>query len=202
MSRSGSAERTTKETTIHASVELDGTGRTSICTGIGFLDHLLDSLARHSFMDVELEAKGDLHVDDHHTTEDCGIVLGRALDLALAERVGIRRFGDARVPLDEALAECAIDVGGRYFADIRPRPDPLTGADLWLDLVPHMLESLAREARLSVHIEVRGARSAHHHCEAMVKAFARAFRTATELDPRLEGADGSMTVASAKGTIR
>lgn len=202
MSRTGSAERTTAETTIRASVELDGTGRASISTGIGFLDHLLDSLARHSLMDLEVDAKGDLHVDEHHTTEDCGIVLGRTLDIALAERSGIRRFGDARVPLDEALADCAIDAGGRYLCVIRPRPDAMSGADPWLELVPHMLESLAREARLTVHLEVNGARSAHHHGEAMVKAFARALRTAIELDPRLADAHGSRSVASTKGTLR
>lgn len=202
MSRTGSAQRTTAETTIRASLDLDGTGRASISTGIGFLDHLLDSLARHSLIDLELEAKGDLHVDEHHTTEDCGIVLGQALDVALAERAAIRRFGDARVPLDEAVADCAMDVGGRYLCVIRPRPEATAGADAWLELVPHMLESLAREARLTVHLEVRGARSTHHHCEAMVKAFARALRTATEQDPRLTAATGSRSIASTKGTLR
>ncbi|CAN5739686.1 imidazoleglycerol-phosphate dehydratase HisB [soil metagenome] len=206
MSRAAAAERTTTETTIRAVVDLDGRGRAQIDTGVGFLDHLLDLFARHSLIDVELNASGDLHVDAHHTAEDCGIVLGRALDGALAERAGIRRFGDARIPMDEALADCAIDLSGRFHADISPRPSAVDGGDPWLELVPHMLESLAREARLNVHLEVRKARSVHHHCEAMVKAFARALRAAVELDPRLAaGAVGEgepAVVPSSKGTLR
>ncbi|HUG47131.1 MAG TPA: imidazoleglycerol-phosphate dehydratase [Candidatus Limnocylindria bacterium] len=204
MSRAAAAERTTAETTIRAAVELDGRGRATVDTGVGFLDHLLVLFARHSLIDVELTARGDLHVDPHHTAEDCGIVLGRALDDALGERAGIRRFGDVRVPMDEALADCAVDVSGRYHADISPRPSATDGADPWLELLPHMLESLAREARLTVHLEVRKARSAHHHCEAMVKSFARALQTAVELDPRLAGTGegAGAEVPSSKGTLR
>jgi len=201
-SRSATAERTTAETTIRASVELNGTGRSTVSTGIGFLDHLLELFARHALVDLELTARGDVTVDEHHTAEDCGIVLGRALDLALAERTGIRRFGEARVPMDEALAECALDLGGRFHADIGPRPEVMAGGDPWLELLPHLLESLAHEARLTVHLEVRKARSVHHHCEAMVKAFARALRMAAEFDPRLAAADGAAAVPSTKGTLR
>jgi imidazoleglycerol-phosphate dehydratase len=202
MSRIGNAERITAETTIRVSLELDGTGRATVATGIGFLDHLLELLARHALVDLEIDASGDTAVDDHHTAEDSGIVIGRALEVALGERAGIRRFGDARVPMDEALAGCAIDLGGRYFADIRPRPDALAATDPWLELLPHLLESLAREARMTVHLEVHGARSAHHHCEAMVKAFARALREAVELDPRLAGANDEAAMPSTKGTLR
>lgn len=200
--RSGAAERTTTETTIRASVELDGIGRSTVGTGIGFLDHIVELFARHALVDLELTARGDVDVDEHHTAEDCGIVLGRALDLALGERAGIRRFGEARVPMDEALAECVVDLSGRFYADISPRPDMAPGGDPWLELLPHLLESLAREARLTVHLEVRKARSVHHHCEAMVKAFARAFRMAAEPDPRLAAAEGTTSVPSSKGTLR
>jgi imidazoleglycerol-phosphate dehydratase len=203
MARTASAERSTSETTIRGAIDLDGRGEAQVKTGSGFLDHLLELFARHSLIDVELTASGDLHVDEHHTAEDCGIVLGRAIDAALADRAGIRRFGDVRVPMDEALAECAIDVSGRYHADIAPRPAAVDGSDPWLELVPHMLESLAREARLTIHLEVRKARSVHHHCEAMVKAFARALRQAVEPDPRLTGAgaNGAAAVPSSKGTL-
>jgi imidazoleglycerol-phosphate dehydratase len=196
MTRIGSVERTTGETAIRVRVDLDGTGAGRIATGIGFFDHLLDQLARHGRLDLEVEASGDLVVDEHHTVEDTGIALGRALDTALGDRAGIGRFGDARVPLDEALAQAVIDLGGRAFSRIEPRPDPLAGANPWLELVPHFLESLARETRMTLHLEVRGALSAHHHAEAAMKAFARALRQAVEPDPRAAG-----SVPSTKGTL-
>jgi imidazoleglycerol-phosphate dehydratase len=202
MARRGIAERTTSETAIRASVELDGTGRATVRTGIGFLDHLLELLARHALVNLKVEARGDTDVDVHHTAEDTGIVIGRALEVALGDRAGIRRFGDARVPMDEALGDCALDLGGRFYADIRPRPDATAGGDPWLELLPHLLESLAREARIAMHLEVRGARSVHHHCEAMAKAFARALRVAVELDPRLAGQEGAAAIPSTKGTLR
>ncbi|MDP8905889.1 MAG: imidazoleglycerol-phosphate dehydratase [Chloroflexota bacterium] len=208
MPRTGGAERVTRETTIRASVDIDGTGAATIDTGLGFLDHLFELLARHALIDLELTARGDLHVDAHHTAEDCGLLLGRALDGALAERAGIRRYGAARLPMDEALADCALDVSGRFYADIAPRPSATDGRDEWLELVPHMLEALAREAGLTVHLEVTKARSVHHHCEAMVKAFARALREAIEPDPRLAALDQSRSgstpaaVPSTKGVLR
>ncbi len=198
MTRIGSSERTTAETSIRVSVDLDGSGQGTISTGIGFFDHLLDQLARHGRLDLEVSATGDLVVDEHHTVEDTGIAIGRAIDEALGDRSGIGRFGDTRVPLDEALAECVIDLGGRAFSRIEPRPDPLAGANPWLELLPHFLESLAREARMTLHVDVRGALSAHHHAEATMKAFARALRAAVEPDPR--SAPGS--VPSTKGTLR
>ena len=197
MSRQARVERATAETTVRVAVVLDGTGQSRIATGIGFFDHLLEQMARHSLIDLEVEASGDVHVDEHHAVEDCGIVLGRALDQALGERAGIQRYGDARVPMDEALATCALDLGGRAWASITPRPDPLAGASPWLELLPHFLESLAREARLTLHLDVAGAASVHHHAEAAMKSFARALREALEPDPRRP----ALEVPSTKGMV-
>jgi imidazoleglycerol-phosphate dehydratase len=197
MTREARVERATAETTIRVAIDLDGTGRSRVETGIGFFDHMLDQLSRHSLVDLDVEARGDLEVDAHHTVEDCGILIGRALDQALGDRAGIRRYGDARIPMDEALATCAIDLGGRAYAVITPRPDPLAGADPWLELLPHFVESVAREARMTLHLDVAGAASVHHHVEAAMKAFARALREATELDPRLAPTE----VPSTKGSI-
>jgi imidazoleglycerol-phosphate dehydratase len=187
VSRVGSAERTTAETSVTVRLDLDGRGTSQVATGIGFFDHLLAQLARHALLDLEVRATGDLHVDEHHTVEDVGLVIGRALDEALGERAGIRRYGDVRLPMDEALALCAIDLGGRGYADVEPRPDPLAGANVWVELVPHFVEALAREGRFAVHLEVRKARSTHHLAEGAMKALARALRQAVELDPRLGG---------------
>ncbi len=197
MSRTASAERTTGETSVQVTVELDGTGTASVETGIGFFDHLLQLLARHSLVDLQVKAAGDLHVDEHHTVEDVGLVLGRAIDAALGDRAGIARYGDVRLPMDEALALCALDLGGRGFADVEPRPDPLAGASVWLELFPHFVETLAREARFAVHLEVRKARSTHHLVEGGVKALARSLRQAVEPDPRAPGSS-----PSTKGTLR
>ena len=198
MSRVARVERATAETTVRVTIDLDGTGTGRITTGIGFFDHQLEQLARHSLIDLELEASGDVLVDEHHTVEDCGIVLGRALDQALSDRRGIRRYGDARVPMDETLATCALDLGGRAWSSITPRPDPLVGANPWLELLPHFLESVAREGRITLHLDVAGAASVHHHVEAAMKSFARALRAAVEPDPRLSELD----VPSTKGTLR
>ena len=198
MSREGRIERATAETTVRITVGLDGTGSGRIATGIPFFDHMLEQLSRHSLIDLEVDASGDTVVDEHHTVEDCGIVLGRALDEALGDRRGIRRYGDARIPMDETLATCAIDLGGRAWSSITPRPDPLAGANPWLELLPHFLESVAREARMTLHLDVAGAASVHHHAEAAMKAFARALRIAVEPDPRLAETE----VPSTKGTLR
>jgi imidazoleglycerol-phosphate dehydratase len=197
MSREARIERATAETTVRVTVGLDGTGSGRIATGIGFFDHLLEQLTRHSLIDLEVEASGDVVVDEHHTVEDCGIVLGRALDEALGDRHGIRRYGDVRIPMDETLATCAVDLGGRAWSSITPRPDPLSGASPWLELLPHFLESVAREGRMTLHLDVVGAASVHHHAEAAMKAFARALRAAIEPDPRLSDRD----VPSTKGTL-
>jgi imidazoleglycerol-phosphate dehydratase len=199
MSRIGEVERTTAETTIRVWIDLDGSGRADVATPIGFLDHLLTLLARHALVDLAVTASGDVQVDEHHTVEDTALVLGRAIDRALGERTGIRRYGDVRLPMDEALASCAVDLGGRAHADVEPVPDPLTAANPWLELWPHFVETLAREARASVHLEVRKARSTHHLVEGGAKSLARALRQAWEPDPRLAGSDD---VPSSKGTLR
>lgn len=199
MTRIGAAERSTAETAIRIRVDLDGTGMASVATPIGFLDHLLTLLTRHALIDLEADVTGDTHVDEHHTVEDTALVLGRAIDQALGERTGITRYGDIRLPMDEALALCAVDLGGRAHADVEPVIDPMTAANAWLELWPHFVETLAREARASVHLEVRKARSTHHLVEAGAKALARALRQAWDPDPRLAGTDA---VPSSKGTLR
>jgi imidazoleglycerol-phosphate dehydratase len=198
MSRVGTTERTTAETSIRVRIDLDGSGVAAIETPIGFLDHLLELFARHALVDLEVSATGDTHVDEHHTVEDAALVLGRAIDEALGERRAIRRYGDVRLPMDEALALCAVDLGGRAASDVEPVPDPLTAANAWLELWPHFVETLAREARASVHLEVRKARSTHHLVEGGAKALARALRQAWEPDPRLD----PDAVPSSKGTLR
>lgn len=199
MSRIGSVERSTTETTIAIRVDLDGTGQASVESPIGFLDHLLTLFARHALLDLEATITGDVHIDEHHTVEDTALVLGRAIDEALGERAGIRRYGDVRLPMDETLALCAVDLGGRAYADVQPVPNPLTGTNAWLELWPHFVETLAREARAAIHLEVRKSRSTHHLVEGGAKALARALRQAWEPDPRLEGRD---SVPSSKGTLR
>jgi imidazoleglycerol-phosphate dehydratase len=197
VTRAATVERRTAETAVRVRVDLDGTGSAEIATPIGFLDHLLVLFARHALVDLAVEASGDVHVDEHHTVEDTALVLGRAIDEALGERAGIRRYGDVRLPMDEALALCAVDLGGRGHADVRPVPDPLAASNPWLELWPHFVETIAREARASVHLEVRGARSAHHLVEAGMKAMARSLRAAWEADPRLGDAS-----PSSKGSLR
>ena len=199
MSRIGNAERATAETTIRVRIDLDGSGRSEVTTPLGFLDHLLTLFARHALVDLEVTASGDVHVDEHHTVEDTALVLGRAIDEALGERAGIRRYGDVRLPMDEALALCAVDLGGRSYADVEPVPNPLIAANVWLELWPHFVETVAREARASVHLEVRKARSTHHLVEGGAKALARTLRQAWEPDPRLAGTE---SVPSSKGTLR
>ena len=202
MTRIGTAERTTAETSIRVRIDLDGTGRVTVETPIGFLDHLLTLFGRHALVDLDLHASGDVHVDEHHTVEDTALVLGQAIDEALGDRIGIRRYGDVRLPMDEALALVAVDLGGRAYADIEPRPDPLTAANVWLELWPHFVETLAREARASVHAEVLKARNTHHLVEGGTKALARSLRQAWELDPRLVDVDPEDAVPSSKGTLR
>ena len=186
--------RRTRETTIEVRLALDGTGLAVVETGIGFYDHLLGSLAHHGLLDLEIRAAGDLHVDEHHTVEDVALVLGAALDAALEDRAGIRRFGDAQVPMDEALAGAVIDVGGRPYAVIElPFRGERVGG-LPLQLVEHALESFARTARATLHLRGTG-RNDHHLAEAAFKALGRCLRDACERDPRRVGA------ASTKGSL-
>jgi imidazoleglycerol-phosphate dehydratase len=186
--------RATRETDVTVTLDLDGSGTADIQTGVGFYDHLLGSLAHHGLVDLAIRATGDLEVDDHHTVEDVALVLGAALAEALGDRAGIVRFGDATVPMDEAVATAIVDVGGRPYAVIDlPFRAERAGA-LSLQLVEHALEAFARTAGVTLH--VRGtARNDHHLAEAAFKALGRALRAATEPDPRRTG------LASTKGSI-
>jgi imidazoleglycerol-phosphate dehydratase len=184
--------RRTRETAIAITLDLDGAGDTRIATGLGFYDHLLGSLGHHGLFDVAIEAAGDLEVDEHHTVEDVAIVLGAAFAEALGDRAGIRRFGDASVPMDESIATAVVDVGGRPYAVVDlPFRGERVGA-LPLQLVEHALESFARTAGFGLHVRGAG-RNDHHLAEAAMKALALALRAACEPDPRRAG------VASTKG---
>jgi imidazoleglycerol-phosphate dehydratase len=192
--RAVSVSRSTRETTISIRLGLDGTGEAAIETGVGFYDHLLGSLAHHGLFDLEIRAQGDLGVDEHHTVEDVALVLGAAFAEALGDRAGIQRFGDARVPMDEAVASAVIDIGGRPYAVIEL---PFRGervGELPLQLVEHALEAFARTAGATLHVNGTG-RNDHHLAEAAFKALGRALRAASEPDPRRTG------VASTKGSL-
>ena len=186
--------RSTRETAITLTLDLDGSGSAAVATGIGFFDHLLTSFAHHGLFDLTVAATGDLHVDEHHTVEDVALVLGAALAEALGDRAGIRRFGDAAVPMDESVATAILDVGGRPYAVIDlPFRGERAGA-LPLQLVDHALESFARTSGTTLHLRGTG-RNDHHLAEAAFKALARALRSACEPDPRRAG------VASTKGSL-
>jgi imidazoleglycerol-phosphate dehydratase len=186
--------RRTRETEIDVTLDLDGEGRSGIATGIGFYDHLLTSLAHHGLFDLDIRAAGDLDVDEHHTVEDVALVLGAAFAEALGDRAGIRRFGEASVPMDESLATTVVDVGGRPYAviDLPFRGERVGGMPL--QLVEHALEAFARTLGATLHLRGTG-RNDHHLAEAAFKALARALRVACEPDPRREG------VASTKGSL-
>ncbi len=194
MSRTAEIKRDTKETQISLKLSLDG-GESSASTGVGFLDHMLDLLARHGRLGLELEAKGDLETGSHHTTEDVGIVLGQAIDQALGDRSGIRRYGSALVPMDEALAECAIDISGRPFIDFAADLPDVTIAGFEAELTEEFFRAVATNAKLTLHLWVRSGSNAHHMIEAGFKAFARALREAVSIDPDEPG------VPSTKGTL-
>jgi imidazoleglycerol-phosphate dehydratase len=196
MVRTANITRTTSETDIDLTLVLDGTGRADIATGIGFLDHMLTALARHGLFDLTIRATGDLHIDFHHTTEDVGIVLGRAFTQALGEKRGIRRFGQALVPMDEALAEAAVDISGRGLlvwdvAFERPKI-----GEMDTELFEEFFRALAANAGVTLHITRRAGHNAHHVAEACFKAAARALRMAVEVDPRVGDA-----IPSTKGAL-
>ena len=195
MTRTAKAVRGTSETDIGVSVDLDGTGEADVETGIGFFDHMLCALARHSLVDLTVRAKGDTQVDDHHTVEDTGIVLGQALREALGDKRGIRRFGSALVPLDEALVMAAVDVSGRgeLYWDVPIGPDKVGTFDT--ELGHEFFCGLAREAGVTLHLRLVCGSNAHHILEATFKACARALREALEDDPRVSG------VHSTKGSL-
>jgi imidazoleglycerol-phosphate dehydratase len=203
MNRTATVDRETKESKVHVSVDLDGSGRSDIATGVGFFDHMLTSFARHALVDLTATTDGDTHIDAHHTVEDTAIVLGQALREALGDKQGIRRFGDALVPLDEALVQCAVDVSGRPYCVHVGEPDGQayvvigggSGPGYAGSLTRHVFETVAFHAQVAVHVRVLSGRDPHHLVEAQFKAFARAFRDAVALDPRETG------VPSTKGTL-
>lgn len=192
--REGSYERETKETTIKCSIELDGKGETDVNTGIGFLDHMICQLAKHGRMDIKVFCKGDLHVDDHHTTEDCAIALGVAFDKALGERKGIERFGYSYAPLDEALSRVVVDISGRPYAcvDLGLKREKL--GQLSTEMIPHFLKSFATSAMITLHVDVIKGENDHHRAESAFKALAVALRQAIKTT-------GSNDVPSTKGVL-
>lgn len=195
MTRTAHLNRATKETDVDLTLALDGSGTASVDTGVGFFDHLLTSFATHGLFDLEVKTVGDLHIDDHHTTEDTALVLGSALADALGDRAGITRFGDVRVPMDEALAEAVVDVSGRPYAVIDLEFATPSLGNLSTQNIPHALEAFARTGGITLHLRARGAND-HHVAEAAVKALARALRAAVEIDRRRDRA-----IPSSKGAL-
>jgi imidazoleglycerol-phosphate dehydratase len=199
MSRTAQIERATSESKVTVEVDLDGSGVADVVTGVPFYDHMLTSLSRHSLIDLTVRADGDVHVDAHHTVEDVAIVLGQALRQALGDKFGIRRFGDAMVPLDEALVQVAVDVAGRPYCVHEGEPAgqeyALIGGHFMGSLTRHVLETLAFRAEIALHVRVLSGRDPHHIVEAQFKGVARALREAVALDPREGG------VPSTKGSL-
>ena len=188
--------RNTKETQIRVRLNLDGTGAAKLSTGIPFLEHMLDQVARHALLDLEIDAKGDLHIDAHHTVEDIGITLGQALAKAIGDKAGVRRFGHAYVPLDEALSRVVIDFSGRPGLEYHVTfPRALIG-EFDVDLVEQFFQGFVNHALVTLHVDNLRGDNAHHQCETVFKAFGRALRMAAELDPRSAGA-----VPSTKGQL-
>ena len=194
--RTADVTRNTAETRIRVTVNLDGTGKSTLATGIGFFDHMLDQIARHGAIDLTVEARGDLHIDGHHTVEDVGITLGQAVAKAIGDKTGIRRYGHAYVPLDEALSRVAIDFSGRPGLEMHV---PFTRAmigEFDVDLAHEFFQGFVNHALVTLHIDnLRGA-NAHHQCETVFKAFGRALRMAAELDPR-----AASSIPSTKGSL-
>jgi imidazoleglycerol-phosphate dehydratase len=199
VNRIGRIERTTKESTVAVEIDLDGAGKVEISTGVPFYDHMLTAFGVHGAFDLSVKATGDIEIDSHHTVEDVAIVLGKAIRQALGERAGIRRFGDAWIPMDETLAHAAVDVSGRPYCVHVGEPEMMTGfvvgGNYATVLNRHVFESIAFHAELALHVRVIHGRDPHHITEAEYKAVARALRAAVEADPRLTG------VPSTKGVL-
>jgi imidazoleglycerol-phosphate dehydratase len=195
VSRTSQIHRTTGETDVQLSLDLDGSGGGERATGIGFFDHLLDAIARHALLDLDVKVEGDLDTGAHHTVEDTGIALGQALDEALGDRAGIRRFGDAVVPMDEARAAAAIDISGRPFLSFEADFPAERVGEFDTDLAEEFLRAVASAAKLTLHVQVRAGTNTHHMVEASFKAFARALRVAVEDDDRVQD------VPSTKGVL-
>ncbi len=195
MARTATRTRKTRETDISVTLNLDGTGVCQVETGIGFLNHMLELFARHALIDLEVKASGDVNVDYHHTVEDVGLVLGSCLNQALGERCGIRRYGFFQLPMDEALCEVALDLGGRPFLSFASAMKHMKVRDFEVKLLEEFFRALTVEGRMNLHLRQIYGDEAHHVCEAMFKGFARALRMAVEADPRETG------IPSSKGTI-
>jgi len=196
MTRTGRAERTTKETSVLAEITLDGTGRVDVATGVGFFDHMLDQLGRHGLFDLTVKTEGDLHIDSHHTIEDTSLALGAAFREALGDKRGIVRFAHAAVPLDEALAQVTVDLSGRPYL-VHTEPEgmaPLIGS-YDTTMTRHILESFVAQAQVALHVHVPYGRNAHHIVECQFKALARALRAAAAIDP------GQPGIPSTKGAL-
>jgi imidazoleglycerol-phosphate dehydratase len=195
MARTATIDRKTAETNIQLTLDVDGSGKADIATGVGFLDHMLTLLAKHAAMDLKVRAKGDLEVDQHHTVEDTGICLGQALKDAIGDKAGIRRYGHFTLPMDEALATVAVDLGGRFALSIKADFPATRIGDFDTELVEEFWRAFAANALCNLHILVHYGRNSHHISEAIFKATARALRMAAEADPRMTG------VPSTKGTL-
>ena len=194
--RTAEVQRNTKETQIRVRLNLDGTGVAKLSTGIPFLEHMLDQVARHGMVDLDIEAKGDLHIDAHHTVEDIGITLGQAFVKAIGDKSGVRRYGHAYVPLDEALSRVVIDFSGRPGLTYEVKFTRALIGEFDADLVHEFFQGFVNHAQVTLHIDNLRGDNAHHQCETMFKAFARALRMAAEADPRAQG-----TVPSTKGSL-
>ena len=194
--RAAQTDRKTTETQVTLSVNVDGSGKATLATGIPFLDHMLDQVARHGMLDLDIQAKGDLDVDAHHTVEDIGITLGQAVARAVGDKKGIRRYGHAYVPLDEALSRAVIDFSGRPGLEYHVQFKRALIGEFDVDLVHEFFQGFANHAQVTLHIDNLRGDNAHHQCETMFKAFARALRMALEPDPRTAG-----TVPSTKGVL-
>jgi imidazoleglycerol-phosphate dehydratase len=194
--RTAEVTRTTKETQIRVKLDLDGRGVAKLSTGLPFLEHMLDQVARHGMLDIEIDAKGDLHIDAHHTVEDIGITLGQAMAKAIGDKSGVRRFGHAYVPLDEALTRVVIDFSGRPGLEYHVKYTRGLIGEFDVDLVHEFFQGFVNHAQVTLHIDNLRGDNAHHQCETVFKAFARALRNAVERDPRTQG-----TIPSTNGTL-
>lgn len=195
MERIGTIERNTKETQIKLSLQLDGTGKSDISTGIGFFDHMLEGFSKHGFFDLSVHAKGDLHVDGHHTVEDVGIVLGQAIRQAVGDKAGMKRFGYFILPMDDALALCAVDLGGRAYFSFDGEFQTERVGNFETQLVTEFFYALASNAQMNLHIRLLAGQNDHHKIEAIFKAFGKALDQAVSMDERISG------VLSTKGSL-
>ena len=194
--RKAEVSRNTLETQIIVSIDLDGTGASQLASGLGFLDHMIDQIARHGMMDIKIEAKGDLHIDAHHTVEDVGIALGQAFAKAIGDKKGVRRYGHSYVPLDEALSRVVLDLSGRPGLEFGVEFKRARIGDFDVDLIHEFFQGFVNHALVTLHIDNLRGDNAHHQAETIFKAFGRALRMAAELDPRMAG-----IMPSTKGTL-